>query len=105
MVVRSQQHDLVPLPAEDHVEVVEDVAAEDAQVGGRGVREGSKLPADVSWPAVVPGQLQDRPDQDDPAHTANPLQGTAARGRVGGEAELGKEIGTEDRAVGTAIDQ
>ena len=62
-VVRRQHQHLVIPPAQDDIEVVEDVAAQDAQIGCGGVREGGELAADSSRCSVLAREFEDDVDQ------------------------------------------
>src|SRR5262249_44913537 len=82
IVVRgSQQEDFTVIAAEDQVEMVEDVAAEDAQVVRRRIREGGELALDFRLAPVVAGQEYDGLHHHEPTVAAHPLESHALRSR------------------------
>ena len=57
MMVGSQQQDLVASAADDKVEIVQDVASQDAQVRGCNIGESSEGTCDTNWGAVIAKEL------------------------------------------------
>src|SRR5271157_191438 len=74
LVIGCQQLDLVAPAAQDHVEMVENIAPEDAQVCSIRVDERGKLAADVSGTAVITGQFEHGPDQNKSTRPADSLK-------------------------------
>src|SRR5262249_49194240 len=99
-VVRGQQEDLVASAAEDDVEEVQHIPAEDAQLRGGRVGEGGEVAPNVDRHAVVPGELKRRADLDEPEDAANPAQAQPGGWGERGESEPTQEIRAQDGAVG-----
>ena len=58
LMIAGQQEYLIPSAAEEQIEMIEDVAAENAQVGCCWIGEGSEVAANASWAAVGAEELQ-----------------------------------------------
>src|SRR5437867_4030039 len=103
MMIAGQEKNVVSSPAKDDVEVVENVATQNTQVCGRGVGEGGHFPTNTSGATVDPQKLDYRVDDDVIASPADPFQGQSRRRRLPGKIRLLIQVGTQNRAICTAI--
>ena len=104
VMVGSQQQDLVAPAAQNQVEVIEDVAAEDAQVGHRRVGKCSEFTSHVGYTPIVSGENQNGFHLDEIALAGDSLQDHSVRGPGAGKPELFKKVCSEDRTVITGGD-
>ena len=81
LVIGCQQQDLVSPAAQDHVEIVENIVPEDAQVCSSRVNKRGKLAADVSGTAVITGQFEHGSDQYKTTSPADSLKAQTRRCR------------------------
>src|SRR5262245_50544949 len=73
-VVGRQEQDLVVPPAQNDIEMIEDVAAQDAQVGRGGVGKGGELATNSGWRTNSAGELQRDIDQHELTRASDPLE-------------------------------
>lgn len=59
-VVRRQKNRFVSRPAQDHVKMVEDIAAKDAEISCSNIREGRELATNTGEAAAVARETQRR---------------------------------------------
>jgi len=95
-VVGRQQQDLVVPPAQDDIEMVEDVAAKDAQIGGGGVGKGGELAADSGQCSVLAREFQNDVDQHEFAGSTNPLEDQVGWRPGGRNSEMVQEFSAQD---------
>lgn len=105
LVIGCQQQDLVAPATQDHVEMFENIAPEDAQVCSSRVDERGELASDVGGTAVISGQFKHGPDQHKTTRPADSLKAQARRCRGRRKSEARQEVRAEDCAISTGIDQ
>ena len=83
MMNAGQEQDFISRPAENQVEGVEDVTAQEVVIHRTYASEGKKLDLDLHNTAVRAGQFQGRINQHDGIETAHAENGQIRGGRCG----------------------
>ena len=98
-----EQADGIGSPIDDQSKQVEDVASEDAHVEGFHVDETGKLASEYGFAILIVSEADSRLEHDRVSHSSDAAQSIEAFDRL--KMKIIQDIGAEDSAVGTCIDE
>ena len=104
-VGRCQEQNLVIPLAQNDIEMVEDVAAKDTQVGGFEIGEGSELAAETGSGSIPGRELEPNLNEYEFAGASNSLKRQVGRRRAGRNSKADQYIDTQDVTVSAAINE
>src|SRR4051812_45337530 len=105
LVILGQQEHLVVRPADDQIEVVEDVSPQNAHVGGVRIGKGKVLPTYAHRNAVALVELKSSGHRHVSAHPTDTGQSQSRLGGDDRESEPFYQSGTKDCTVRPAVQQ
>lgn len=89
--------------ADDDVEVIEDITAENVHVSRLRIGKGGKLAADASRAAILASKLQHSREDHEGARATDTLERQARRRWTGGQSQVGEQGGAEHRVVRSGV--